>query len=85
MAVIPATLAEEELARRMEVADAAAIVKLGRHFPKVRQLLDRLQLLDSAVYVEHASWPSQRVMPLAAVDPATVPYFATALVRRGID
>jgi precorrin-2/cobalt-factor-2 C20-methyltransferase len=82
LAVIPATLADDELARRIAAADAAAIVKLGRHFPKLRRVLGELRLLDDAVYVEHASWPSEIVMPLAAVDPATVPYFATALVRR---
>jgi precorrin-2 C20-methyltransferase/precorrin-3B C17-methyltransferase len=80
--VIPATLGEEELARRIAQADAAAIVKLGRHFSKLRLILETLRLLDDAVYVEHASWPSERVMPLAAVDPASVPYFATALVRQ---
>jgi precorrin-2/cobalt-factor-2 C20-methyltransferase len=82
LSVIPATLGEEELARRIAAADAAAIVKLGRHFSKLRRVLETLRLLDDAVYVEHASWPSERVMPLAAVDPASVPYFATALVRR---
>jgi precorrin-2/cobalt-factor-2 C20-methyltransferase len=83
LSVIPATLPEAELERRLASADAAAIVKLGRHFPKVRRVLDRLLLLDGAVYVEHASWSSERVLPLAGVDPASVPYFATALVRRG--
>jgi precorrin-2 C20-methyltransferase / precorrin-3B C17-methyltransferase len=63
-------------------ADAAAIVKLGRHFPKLRRVLETLRLLDDAVYVEHASWDSERHDPLAEVDPASVPYFATALVRR---
>jgi len=82
LAVIPATLPEAELARRIAAADAAAIVKLGRHFLKLRRILEKLRLLDAALYVEHASWPSERVMPLAAVDPAGVPYFATALVRR---
>ena len=38
-------------------------------------------LLDGAVYVERASLPNQRVAPLATVDPASVPYFAAALVR----
>ena len=38
---------------------------------------------EAAIYVEHAGWPSERVAALAAVDPATVPYFSTALVRRG--
>jgi precorrin-2/cobalt-factor-2 C20-methyltransferase len=82
LSVIPATLPEDELARRIAAADAAAIVKLGRHFPKLRRVLENLQLLDNAVYVEHATWPNERVIPVAAVDPASVPYFATALVRR---
>lgn len=82
LSVIPATLPEEDLAGRLAQADAAAIVKLGRHFAKLRRVLERLGRLDGAIYVEHASWPSERVAPLAAVDPATVPYFATALVRR---
>lgn len=85
LSVIPATLPEDELARRIIAADAAAIVKLGRHFLKLRRILEKLRLLDAALYVEHASWPSERVMPLATVDPASVPYFATALVRRRHD
>lgn len=83
LSVIPATLPEDELAVRLERADAAAIIKLGRHFAKLRRVLDKIGLLHGAIYVEHASWPSQRVAALAAVDPATVPYFAMALVRRG--
>ena len=82
LSVIPATLPEAELARRIAQADAAAIVKLGRHFAKLRRILDEQRLLDGAIYVEHASWPDQRVVALTAVDPASVPYFATALVRR---
>ena len=65
-------------------AESAAIIKLGRHFPKLRRVLQRLGLLEAAVYIEHASWPSERVAALAAVDPATVPYFATALVRQSL-
>jgi precorrin-2/cobalt-factor-2 C20-methyltransferase len=83
LAVIPARLAEDELARRLTQVDAAAIIKLGRHFAKLRRVLSRLGLIDGAVYVERASLPSQRVAPLATIDPASVPYFAMALVRRG--
>jgi precorrin-2/cobalt-factor-2 C20-methyltransferase len=83
LTIIPATLPDEELAAALAGTEAAAIVKLGRHFPKLRRVLQRLGLLEAAIYVEHASWPSERVAALAAVDPATVPYFATALVRRG--
>ena len=83
LAVIPASLAEDELARRLTQVDAAAIIKLGRHFAKLRRVLSRLGLIDGAIYVERASLPSQRVAPLATIDPASVPYFAMALVRRG--
>ena len=82
LAVIPATLPEEELMARLAPVEAAAVIKLGRHFSKLRRVLKGLGLLDGALYVERASLPNQRVSPLAAIDPASVPYFATALVRR---
>jgi precorrin-2/cobalt-factor-2 C20-methyltransferase len=83
LSVIPATVPEEVLTARLERAEAAAVIKLGRHFRKLRRVLDRLGRLDGAVYVAHASLPDQHVAPLAAVDPARVPYFATALVGCG--
>ena len=82
LAIVPATLDEAALTRRLGDIDAAAIIKLGRHFAKLRRVLADLGLLDDATYVERASLPEARVMPLAEVDPASVPYFATALVRR---
>jgi precorrin-2/cobalt-factor-2 C20-methyltransferase len=82
LSVIPATLSETALAERLAHADTAAVIKLGRHFAKLRRTLDRLGLVDAAIYVERATLTNQRVAPLAEVDPATVPYFAMALVRR---
>src|SRR5205823_13741594 len=82
LAVVPATLDEATLTRRLAEAECAAVIKLGRHFAKLRRVADRLGLLDGAIYIEHASLPDQRIAPLAAVDPASVPYFAMALLRR---
>ena len=48
LAVIPATLAEAELSRRLGAAEVAAIVKLGRHLAKVRRVLERLGKLRGA-------------------------------------
>ncbi len=82
LSVIPALLDDDALAARLAIADSAAIIKVGRHFARVRDLLTRLGLAQRATYVAHASMPSEEVAPLAQVAPATVPYFSMILVRR---
>jgi len=79
LAVLPATLSEAALAGRLADTDAAAIVKLGRHLPKVRAALARIGRADDAVYVERASLPQQRVATLAEA-PDEAPYFSMVLV-----
>ena len=82
LTVIPASLPEDELLRRLAAAETAAVVKLGRHLGKLRRVAEELGLLDGAVYAERASLPDRRIAPLATIDPASVPYFAMALLRR---
>jgi len=84
LTIIPGTLAEEHLAERIAMADALAIMKVGRHLPKIRRVLEAQGLSDSAGYVERASVPEQRVMPLADA-PETAPYFSMILVTKGGD
>lgn len=78
--VVPAPLAEDELESRLRSADAAAIIKIGRHLAKVRRVLTRLGRAQSARYVERASMESERVMPLAQVDNDSARYFSMILV-----
>ncbi len=73
LAVIPATLDEDQIAARLATSDTAAIIKLGRHLPKVRRVLDQLGLLDAAVYVEHATLPTQYVALFSCVNPIRLP------------
>jgi precorrin-2/cobalt-factor-2 C20-methyltransferase len=80
--VLPASLADDDLTRRLAAADSVAFIKLGRHFARVRALLARLGLAADARYVERATTASQRVLPLDAVDPAGVPYFSMILLHR---
>jgi precorrin-2/cobalt-factor-2 C20-methyltransferase len=82
LTVVPATLDEPALASRILAAETVAIVKLGRHFAKLQQILRRLSLLDDAIYIERATTPNQRVAPLAEIETATAPYFSMAIVRR---
>lgn len=79
LTVVPATLAKASLATRLTGTDVAAIVKLGRHLEKVKRVLQQLGTLDNALYVEHASLPDGRVLPLSEVEIA--PYFSMVIVR----
>ncbi|CAL9615323.1 Cobalamin biosynthesis protein CobIJ [Nocardiopsis dassonvillei] len=80
LTVLPGTLPEPELARRLADTDAAVVMKLGRTFPAVRRALAAAGRLDHAVYVERASMEGERRLPAAEVDPGTVPYFSLVLV-----
>lgn len=80
LTILPGTLPEPELARRLADTDGAIIMKLGRTFPAVVSALRQAGRLDGALYVERASMPEQRWMPVADVDPASVPYFSLIVV-----
>ena len=80
LTILPGTLPEEELARRLADTDGAIIMKLGRTFPAVRSALAQAGRLDHAVYVERASMPTERWLPVADVDPSSVPYFSLIVV-----
>lgn len=82
LTVLPAPLPEESLRRRLEETDAAVIIKVGRHVEKVQRILTDLGLLGNASYIEHATLPKQRILPLAHVDPGAGPYFSTVFVLR---
>ena len=82
MSIVPAPLAADELGTRLAAADAAAIIKLGRHFAKVRNVLDELGLSANARYIQHATMAGQIALPLHEVEPARVPYFSMILMHR---
>ncbi|RKT85975.1 precorrin-2 C20-methyltransferase / precorrin-3B C17-methyltransferase [Saccharopolyspora antimicrobica] len=78
--VLPGTLPPDVLAERLAATDAAAVLKLGRTFDGVRDAFEKAGRLDEAWYVERATTDRQRHLPLADVDPDTVPYFSLALL-----
>ena len=78
--VLPGTLADDALEARLRLADAAAIIKVGRHADRIRRLLERLDLADRAVHVRNATLPDQHIRPLAALPPGPVDYFSLILI-----
>ncbi len=80
LTILPGTLPTADLAERLAGTDSAAVLKLGRTFGGVRDALESAGRLEDAWYVERATTDRQRALPLAEVDPDTVPYFAVAVV-----
>jgi precorrin-2/cobalt-factor-2 C20-methyltransferase len=78
--VLSAILPAEELLPKLAVADAAVIIKLGKHFTKVYEVLKQLGLAERAKFIEKATMQNQRIVPLNEVDPTTVPYFSLIMI-----
>jgi precorrin-2/cobalt-factor-2 C20-methyltransferase len=78
--VLPGTLAESELRRRLCDADAAVVMKIGRHLPKIRSALSATGRLDRAIYVERGTTANAVIMPLVDKRDDCAPYFAVVLV-----
>ncbi len=84
LTVLPGPLPEAELRARIKDADSVAIMKVGRHLPKIRAVIDALDLTAQSVYVERATLPTEVVLPLADA-PDTAPYFSMILLTKGAD
>lgn len=80
LGVLPGTLDEAELTRRLTEADAAVIMKVGRNLSKIRNALSAAGKLDRAVYVERGTMANGFATPLAGRDDAPAPYFSIVLV-----
>ncbi|MCP4379966.1 MAG: precorrin-2 C(20)-methyltransferase [Hyphomicrobiales bacterium] len=81
LTVVPGPLGDPELKTHLSSGSSIAIIKVGRHFRRIRDLLQDLGLGERARYVEHATMASQKILPLDRVDPDGVPYFSMILVR----
>jgi precorrin-2/cobalt-factor-2 C20-methyltransferase len=84
LTVLPAPLDDEALAARIGACEAFAIIKLGRHFDRVRALLERLGLTETSVLCERVTLEAERIVPLGEIA-GEVPYFSMILGYRGAE
>jgi precorrin-2/cobalt-factor-2 C20-methyltransferase len=80
LTVLPGTLDEATLLRRLAETDAAVIMKIGRNIAKARRAITAANLIDRAIYVERGSMPGERIAPLAEVMDESAPYFSMILI-----
>lgn len=81
--ILPAPLDDEVLRAELSTAEAAAIIKVGRHFDRVRALLEETGHAANAMIIEHATGEAQRITRLRDFASDDRPYFSTILCYRG--
>ncbi|MEM9331714.1 MAG: precorrin-2 C(20)-methyltransferase [Pseudomonadota bacterium] len=85
LTILPGPLEDDVLLSRLHSGDAIAIIKVGRHFERIRTLIEKAGLMDRAGYLERASLPNQQVMPLDQVTCEKAPYFSMILIYKGAE
>ena len=80
LSVLPATLDEAHLLERLRLCDAAVIMKVGRHLPKICRVLRGTGMFDRAFYVERGTMEGERIQRLSEREDNAAPYFSMVLV-----
>ncbi|WP_299859418.1 precorrin-2 C(20)-methyltransferase [uncultured Roseobacter sp.] len=81
LTVLMGTLPEDMLTDAMQRSDAVVVMKIGRHFEKVKSALEQAGKLDAAWLVEYASMPNQTVQRLSEAGDKITPYFSIIVVH----
>jgi precorrin-2/cobalt-factor-2 C20-methyltransferase len=84
IAVLPATLPDDSLRAGILGAETAAVMKLGRHWPRLRALVEAMGLASRATFVARAGLPGEAVLPFPEAPPEA-PYFSLLLIAREAD
>ncbi|MBW9051487.1 precorrin-2 C(20)-methyltransferase [Rhizobium mesosinicum] len=80
LSVLPGTMGEQELTRRLADTEAAVIMKVGRNLPKIRRALQAAGRLGDALYVERGTMANAAMVKLTERDEDDAPYFSLVLV-----
>ncbi|MDE1895709.1 MAG: precorrin-2 C(20)-methyltransferase [Rhodospirillales bacterium] len=83
LTILPGTLPEAELARRMRESDAFVVMKTGRNLPKIKRALAQAGRLEAAVLVAHGTTRQERIARVTEMAEDDCPYFAIVLAHGG--
>ena len=81
LTVLPAPLEDHQLEEKMKNSDSIVIIKIGRHFNRIKELLKRNGLIQNALYIERATMENEKVIELEKVDATSTPYFSMILAH----
>ncbi len=80
LTVLPGTLPPEALAEKLAKTDAAVIMKIGKNFAKIREVLRHSGHYDRALYIERGTMAGEKIMALRDKPDDVAPYFAVILI-----
>jgi len=80
LTVLPGTLPSEVLAKKLAATDAAVIMKIGKNFAKIREVIRDGGYYDRALYVERGTMAGEKIMALKDKADDVAPYFAIILI-----
>lgn len=80
LTVLPGTLDEAALTRRLGDTDAAVIMKVGKNLEKIRRAVTTAGLLERAIYVVRGTMAEQRIIKLSECSEDIAPYFSMILI-----
>lgn len=83
LTVVPGSIPDDLLRARLESTDAMAIMKVGRHLPRLRSVIEATGHLGAAGYCERVGLDTEKIMPLESVADASAPYFSIILIYKG--
>ena len=82
VSVIPGTIDAAAMEQQLMAANTAAIIKVGRHLGKIKNVLKKIGATGEAYYIERATMENQRIVPFCDLDDESAPYFSMIIVRR---
>ena len=85
LTVIPAPVDDAAIASALNRSDGVAILKIGRHLGRVRNLVSAAGLMAAAGYLERIGLANERVLRLADVEGDIAPYFSVILIYKGAE
>lgn len=84
LTILSGLMPEEEMKKHLTIASTSVILKAGHHIQEIKRLLDSMNLIDKALYIEHISLPEQFICALNEA-PDKGRYFSLIIVRREVD
>ncbi len=81
--VLPATLDDKTLLEELKNTDAAVIIKVGRHFDRVKKIITQSGHEKGAMVIEFASQPNEKIRAISAIETKELSYFSIILCYRG--